>query len=90
MSALNNQVIPQQDNMSGLIGLMLGLAGQGQNAYDTTMGQEGGFWGSLFGQLPGIIGGVMGGSGGGDMTAAGDIWNDDPFGLNDNFGADIS
>jgi hypothetical protein len=90
MSALNNQVIPQQDNISGLIGLMLGLAGQGQNAYDTTMGQEGGFWGSLFGQLPGIIGGVMGGSGGGDMTAAGDIWNDDPFGLNDNFGADIS
>lgn len=60
MNALNQQRIPQQDDMNGLIGLLMGLAGQGENAYNNAMGQEGGFWSSLFGQIPAIYGAVTG------------------------------
>jgi hypothetical protein len=60
MNALGNQPVPQQDSMQGLIALLAGLAGQGENAYNTSMGQSGNFWGSLFSQLPNIMGAIPG------------------------------
>jgi hypothetical protein len=61
MNALNNQRVPQEDSMAGLIGILSSLAGQGENVYNTNMGQSGNLWASLFSQLPAILGAFSGG-----------------------------
>lgn len=67
MNALNNQQIPQQDGMSGLIALLSGLANQGENAYQDAQGQEGNFWSGIFNAIPGLLGAFGGGGGGSTM-----------------------
>lgn len=72
MNSLDNQTIPQQADMSSLIGLLLSLSGQGQNAYNMAGAQDSNFWNGIFGQLPGILGAVMGTSGDRYARNAGD------------------
>jgi hypothetical protein len=73
--------VPQQESLGGLISLMLGLSGQGQNAYNTEMGQDSNFWASLFRQLPGLMGAIPGLGGNGGYQDS--LWFDDPIDMSD-------
>lgn len=55
MNSLGNQQVPQADPTSGLVSLLLALAGQGEGAYQNALGQEGSFWENLFGAIPGLL-----------------------------------
>jgi hypothetical protein len=62
MNALNRQPIPQMDSLNPLAAILASLAGQGENAYNTNLGQNSNFWASLFGQIPNILNAVGGNS----------------------------
>lgn len=55
MNAINGQQVPQADNMSAIIQLLLELSHQGEGTYQDALTNQGNAW-STFGQaLPGLI-----------------------------------
>lgn len=75
MNGLDNQNVPQQDSMSGLISLLMGLADRGENAYTDQANADGGFWSSIFKTIPGLVGAFSGGgNSGGETSIFPDEW----------------
>lgn len=55
MNAVNNQPVPQSDNTSAMVQLLLSLAGQGEGNYQNTMGNNAAFWQMLGQSMPGLL-----------------------------------
>ena len=67
MGSVNQQPVPQYDSMAPIIQLLMGLANQGENAYNDTTQNGNTFWNVLGGALPDLLtsfGGLFGGGNG--------------------------
>jgi hypothetical protein len=72
MNAINNQNVPQANDMGSLIQLLLGLSNQGENVYQNGQQTDSNFWNVLGGALPDILksfSGLFGPGSGGNGSA---------------------